>query len=79
MFSFKNLFAKKKKIEITTQTTMGEILACDPGIADVLMQSGMHCIGCPSSIGEPLETACIVHGLDADQVLASIREYLASK
>jgi hybrid cluster-associated redox disulfide protein len=46
------------------------------GIAYVLMQAGMHCVGCPSSIGESLEEACAVHGLDADVVLASIQEYL---
>ena len=37
---------------ITKQTTMGEMLEYDMGIAYVLMESGMHCVGCPSSIGE---------------------------
>lgn len=63
-------------MELTKQTTMGEMLQYDPGIAYVLMQSGMHCVGCPSSIGESLEEACMVHGLDADEVMASIQEYL---
>ena len=63
-------------MEITKDTTMGEMLRYDMGIAGVLMQSGMHCVGCPSSIGESLEEACAVHGLDADVVLASIQEYL---
>lgn len=66
-------------MEITKQTTMGDMLAYDQGIAYVLMQSGMHCVGCPSSIGESLEQACMVHGLDSDQVLQSITEYLAEK
>ncbi len=66
-------------MEITKQTTMGEMLQYDMGIARVLMMSGMHCVGCPSSIGESLEDACAVHGLDADEVLKSIHEYLANK
>ena len=66
-------------LEITVNTTMGEMLEYDMGIADVLMQCGMHCVGCPSSIGESLEEACIVHGLNADDVLAQINEYLASR
>ena len=66
-------------MEITKQTTMGDMLAYDQGIAYVLMQSGMHCVGCPSSIGESLEQACMVHRLDSDQVLQSITEYLAAK
>ena len=49
---------------ITKQTTMGEMLEYDMGIAYVLMESGMHCVGCPSSIGESLEEACMVHGLN---------------
>lgn len=66
-------------MEITKETTMGEMLEYDRGIAMILMQSGMHCVGCPSSIHESLEEACMVHGLDADAVLASIQEYLANK
>ena len=54
-------------MKVTKETTMGE------------MQAGMHCVGCPSSIGESLEEACMVHGLDADVVLANINEYLSSK
>ena len=63
-------------MEITKETTMGQMLEYDMGIAYILMQCGMHCVGCPSSIGESLEEACAVHGLDADEVLASIQDYL---
>ena len=63
-------------MEITVQTTMGEMLEYDMGIAYILMQCGMHCVGCPSSIGESLEEACAVHGLDADEVMDVIRDYL---
>ncbi len=66
-------------MEITKETTMGEMLRYDMGIAGVLMRSGMHCVGCPSSIGESLEMACMVHGLDADQVLDDIKTYLEFK
>lgn len=58
---------------------MGEMLQYDMGIAYVLMEAGMHCVGCPSSIGESLEEACMVHGLNADEVMANIQEYLNAK
>ncbi len=64
---------------ISKDTTMGEMLNYDFGIANVLVQSGMHCVGCPSSIGESLEQACMVHGLDSDQVLNSINDYLENR
>ncbi len=63
-------------MKLTKQTTMGEMLEDDMGIAYILMQCGMHCVGCPSSIGESLEEACAVHGLDADEVMDVIRDYL---
>ena len=66
-------------MEITKATTMGEMLQYDMGIAYVLMEAGMHCVGCPSSIGESLEEDCMVHGLNADEVMANIQEYLNAK
>ena len=66
-------------MKVTKETTMGEMLELDGGISVILMQAGMHCVGCPSSIGESLEEACMVHGLDADVVLANINEYLSSR
>ena len=66
-------------MEITKETTMGEMLKFDRGIAVILMQAGMHCVGCPASAGESLEQACAVHGLDADEILSDIQEYLKSK
>lgn len=55
------------------------MLDYDLGIANVLVESGMHCVGCPSSTHESLEEACQVHGLDMDSVLQSICHYLVGK
>ena len=66
-------------IQITKQTLIGEMLGMDMGIAAILMAAGMHCVGCPSSAGESLEEACMVHGMDADQVMKRINDYLANK
>ena len=59
--------------------TMGEILNIDMGIAYILMDAGMHCVGCPSSIGESLEDACAVHGIEVEALLKNINEYLDGK
>ncbi len=66
-------------MQISKQTTMGEMLELDRGIAYILMQEGMHCVGCPSSIDETLEEACAVHGLDPDTVLGDIQDYLVNR
>ncbi len=66
-------------VNITKEMTMGELLSIDRGVAVVLMNAGMHCIGCPSSIGESLEEACMVHGIEIDELLKNINEYFANK
>lgn len=58
---------------------IGDILRIDATIAPILMAAGMHCIGCPSAQGESLEQAAMVHGLDSDQLVNSINEYLEKK
>ena len=55
------------------------MLQQDMGIAAILMAAGMHCVGCPSSAMESLEEACMVHGMNADEVLSAINEYLAER
>ena len=64
---------------ITKDMTIGEILDVDIAIVPILMQAGMHCVGCPSSAGESLEEACIVHGMNCEDLLNAINEYLATK
>lgn len=57
---------------ITKEMLLGEILRTKPEAAEVLMQVGMHCLGCPSSQMESLADACMVHGLDADELLKKL-------
>lgn len=66
-------------MQISKDMLIGELIQIDQGIIAILMGAGMHCVGCPSAQGESLEEACMVHGLDANQVEAAINEYLAAK
>lgn len=52
--------------------TIGEILRKAPEVAPVLMEAGMHCLGCPSAQGESLEEAAMVHGMDIDALMEQI-------
>ena len=58
--------------QFTKDMTIGEMLRLDPGVAPVLMESGMHCIGCPSAQGETLEEAAMVHGMEVDTLLSKL-------
>ena len=64
---------------ITKEMTIGEILRTNPDVAPVLLEAGMHCLGCPSAQGESLEEACAVHGIDADDLESKLNEYLEAK
>lgn len=63
---------------ITKDTTIGEAIQYDAGIVPILMGAGMHCIGCPSSAGESIEEAAMVHGIDCDTLMEEIHNYLQS-
>lgn len=57
---------------VTKNITIGELLEVAPEKADILLEAGMHCLGCPASRGETLEEACAVHGIDVDEILAKL-------
>lgn len=58
--------------EITKDMTIGEILRTNPNVAPVLMEAGMHCLGCPSAQAESLEEAAMVHGMDINDLMTKI-------
>ena len=64
---------------VTKETIIGDLLQMDAGVIPILMEAGMHCIGCPSSQGESLEEACMVHGIEVDGVVDQINAYLDQK
>ena len=57
---------------ITKDMTIAEVMKHKPEAAVILMQFGMGCIGCPSSQSETLEEAALVHGMDAEKLLAAL-------
>lgn len=59
-------------MDITKDMTIGEILVNKPEVAPILMEAGMHCLGCPSAQGESLEQAAMVHGMDIDSLMGKI-------
>ena len=64
--------------QITKDTIIGDVLDIAPETAPIFLSIGMHCLGCPSSRGETVEQACMVHGVDVDEVLAKINAGVAA-
>ena len=65
--------------QVTKDMIIRDVLNLDAGCADFLFAIGMHCLGCPSASGESLEMACMVHGVNADELVEKINAHLAAK
>ncbi len=59
-------------MQIDKTTKIGELLDMAPEKAEILLNAGMHCLGCPASQAETLEEACMVHGIDVDELIAKL-------
>ena len=66
-------------VTITKETIIGDILDIAPQTAPLFMAIGMHCLGCPASRGETVEEACMVHGVDVNELIEKINKHLADK
>ena len=65
-------------VQITKDTIIGDILDIAPETAPLFLSIGMHCLGYPSSRGETVEEACMVHGVNVDALLNAINEQIAA-
>lgn len=57
---------------VTKDMLIGEIVQMNEKYPEILLSAGMHCLGCPASAGESLEEACMVHGIDVDELLEKL-------
>lgn len=53
---------------------IGELLQANPEKAQILLDAGMHCLGCPAAQMETLEEACAVHGIDVEELVANLNK-----
>ncbi len=61
---------------VTKDTMIGDLLQIDQNVAPLLLNIGMHCLGCPSSQMETIEGAAMVHGLDPDDLVVEINTFI---
>ena len=64
---------------ITKDMTIAEVMRMDPEVAPVFLSYGMHCLYCPVSSAESISEASQVHGVNADDLIASLNEYFDGK
>ena len=64
---------------ITKDMSIKQVLDIDRTTAPIMMQYGMHCMGCPFSQMESLEQGCAAHGSDVNELVTALNEYIARK
>ena len=62
--------------QITKDTIIGDILDIAPETAPIFLSIGMHCLGCPSSQMETIAEAAMVHGIDPDDLVNDINDFI---
>lgn len=66
-------------MQINKDMIIMDVLKMNMDTAKFFLEIGMHCLGCPSASGETIEQACMVHGADADKLVADINKFLAEQ
>lgn len=54
--------------KINKEMTIGEIVAKFPEAIPIMMQYGLHCVGCHVAAYETVEQGAAAHGMDENQI-----------
>lgn len=65
--------------KINKKMSFADILNEYPEAGELLMEEGLHCIGCPMAMMETLEEGCKAHGLDPDKLTKKINKKISKK
>ena len=64
---------------VTKDMLISDIISMNSEFIEVLLEAGMHCISCPAAMAETLEEACMVHGIDVDEIVNLLNVVGSSK
>jgi len=62
--------------QITEDTIIANILKIAPDSVPMFRSMGMNCLGCAMASGETLGQACAAHGVDVDELLLKLNEFV---
>ena len=62
---------------VTKDSIIGDVLDFDRNTAPYFFEMGMHCLGCPYARGETIEQACMVHGVDVNELVEKLNAHLS--
>lgn len=65
--------------KISKDTMIGSLMVTNPEVAPILMQIGMHCLGCPSAQHETVEEAAMVHGVEPELLIEKLNAFIEAQ
>lgn len=64
----------KKKEIITKKMLIGDIIKKYPASVQIMLEHGLHCVGCHVATWETLEQGSSSHGIDADKLVKELNK-----
>lgn len=64
---------------VTADMSIHDVLELDRTTAEIFLDFGMHCLGCPHATAETIAEAGEVHGIDVDDMIRQLNEHIAAK
>jgi hybrid cluster-associated redox disulfide protein len=64
---------------ITKDMIISEVLNMDKGTVPIFFKNGLHCLGCVMASGETIEEACMVHGIDCENLVFELNSFFEVK
>ena len=61
--------------KITENTLIFDAIQINPNAGEILMNYGMHCLGCALAHGETVGEAASVHGADLEKMLEDLNNF----
>jgi hybrid cluster-associated redox disulfide protein len=65
---------EKNRNVISGKMTFAELMQKHPESANILFESGLHCIGCGGAMYETIEEGCMAHGFSKKEIEELIKK-----
>ncbi|MEM3154956.1 MAG: iron-sulfur cluster assembly accessory protein [Candidatus Woesearchaeota archaeon] len=67
---------------VTKDMVIADVLKKYPDVAVIMLEHGLHCVGCHANVFDTIEAGCKVHGLDdatVDSLVAEINRFVSAE
>ena len=59
---------------VTKDMVIGDVLKKYPDVAVIMLEHGLHCVGCHANVFDTIEAGCQIHGIDDETIDSMVTE-----